>query len=267
MSVNQIKKVIRVKKESNVIAPVVIKQEIIPIKLDCENLRKERQQDNYKKLSDAITNNNKVLINKYSNKEELPRLLDYLGLKDLDELITKCNNNEQNELTKKLVVRSLAIKAARQGLKDEAFVLSKINETTSKMDIKVSNLANNTFRPTKSGDLVNKNQFKELNLKKSDCLKSFDGQITGKVKGWIFAKITYSKGGFQDSVFHEADYYVEWIKKYEETEKKNDIYAIIIDTNLEKELNELKEKFKDLNNVFIGSHFEFQEYMIAKYNN
>ena len=135
------------------------------------------------------------------------------------------------------------------------------------MDIKISNLANNTFRPTKSGKLVSKDEYKQLKLKKRDCLKSFDAQISGKVNGWIFAKITYSNGGFQDSVFHEADYYVEWIKKYEESEKKNDIYAIIIDTNLEKPLNELKEKFKDLENVFIGSHFEFQEHMIKKYNN
>ena len=95
MSVNKTR-IMRVKKQPTVVAPVAIKQEIIPIKLDCKNLRKERQEDNYKKLSDAITACDKVLIKKYSNKEELPRLLEYLGLTDLDKLITECNKvNDQ----------------------------------------------------------------------------------------------------------------------------------------------------------------------------
>ena len=36
-------------------------------------------------------------------------------------------------------------------------------------------------------------------------LKSFDGQITGRVNGWIFAKVVIDKGGHQDNVHHEIE--------------------------------------------------------------
>ena len=38
----------------------------------------------------------------------------------------------------------------------------------------------------KNGCIIDSNDFKTT--PKSECLKSFDGKISGKVNGWIFAK-------------------------------------------------------------------------------
>lgn len=55
-----------------------------------------------------------------------------------------------------------------------------------------------------------------------NCLKSFDVKINGKIAGWVFAKIVIGNGGHQDNVFEETCNFGD----------KNDIYIVLIDTNL-----------------------------------
>ena len=38
----------------------------------------------------------------------------------------------------------------------------------------------------------------------------------------------------------------------------------MIDTDLLKKMNELKNKFEKISNIFIGDHIEFQEFFINK---
>lgn len=92
-------------------------------------------------------------------------------------------------------------------------------------------------------------------------MKSFDAKISGKCNGWIFAKMTYSHGGHQDNVFEEAHHMCEWILKFGNVK---DIYVILIDTDLNKEFNELKVKYHK-NNLFVGNHIELQKHFIEKY--
>lgn len=101
---------------------------------------------------------------------------------------------------------------------------------------------------------------KQKNITKDKCLKSFDAKITGKINGWLSAKITFGNGGHQDNVFEEEDTLCLWWKKY--YKNKEDKLVILIDTNLEKEFITLKNKYKICKNIIITNHFEFQNYMI-----
>ena len=55
----------------------------------------------------------------------------------------------------------------------------------------------------------------------------------------------------------------EWWKKYKYDSEE--ILIILIDTDLIKKYTILKEKFKNINNLKIFNHIEFQHYMINTY--
>ena len=69
----------------------------------------------------------------------------------------------------------------------------------------------------------------------------------------MFAKIVYGNGGHQDNVFEEANNLCEWIIKFH----KN--------TDLLIKFNKLKENYKEINNIIISNHFDFQNYIISNY--
>jgi len=61
-----------------------------------------------------------------------------------------------------------------------------IANKTKKIIIKKLNV--NDYRPTKDGNIISLHEMKNKDIKKDMCLKSFDGIIEGKIKGWIFCK-------------------------------------------------------------------------------
>ena len=157
--------------------------------------------------------------------------------------------------------------ASRQGTKDEAFILQKCNETTSKVGIYVENLSTTAFRPTKDGRILTNNQYKKSGLKKNDCLKSFDAKLSGKVKGWVFAKVAYGKGGHQDNVFAEAHEFGEWVEKHGSPDQ---LYILLIDTDLTREFEALKLRFNfGINNnksrIIVCNHVDFQQMFIQHF--
>ena len=147
--------------------------------------------------------------------------------------------------------------ASRQGTKDEAFILKKCNETTSKVGIYIENLSTTAFRPTKKGRILTNNQYEKSGLEKNDCLKSFDAKISGLVKGWVFAKVAFG-GGHQDNVFSEAHDFVEWANKYA---KNDELYIVLVDTDLNLKFAELKQK-PTKRNILVCDHVEFQRFII-----
>ena len=157
----------------------------------------------------------------------------------------------------------IAINASRQGIKDEVIQIETINITTSKIGINIIKLSPNLYRPTKLGEILVNTEIKKRNINLSDCLKSFDAKITGKISGWIFAKIVIGSGGHQDNVFEEASTLCEWIIKFSD---KNDIYIILIDTDLLHKFDRLKEKYSNIDNLIIGNHIEIQQYFIVNYS-
>ena len=108
-----------------------------PIQIDCKNLRVERQKENNDTMLKLLRSGDITLVKRYCNIKELSRLLEDLQIDD-KQLLLKCKGDP---LFAKVISRQISKMASRQGTKDEAFILQKCNETTSKVGIYVENLS------------------------------------------------------------------------------------------------------------------------------
>ena len=239
---------------------VLYKMSIVPIVLDCKALRVKRQEDNNKKVIEVLLNPDMTekQLKVVANEKEFDRTLLRLGFTN-GQFTQKCRDDRAFAI---LAASHISMDASRQGAKDEDIVLQACNETSTKFGIQISNLPNTEARPTKDGKILSKEEYKKSGFKKNDCLKSFDGRITGKITGWIFAKITITNGGHQDNVFEEAHCMGDWIVKYG---NPDELYVLLIDTDLTVQFNELRQKYNK-NNVLVVNHIEFQQYLINVYN-
>jgi len=226
---------------------------ISPIIIDFSNVRQERQRINNLLAIDSIIKNN---LTKNINIKEYNRILTELEITQ-DALLNKCNNDN---LFLILLANKIAINASRQGVKDEELQINTCNITSSKFNIIIEKLSVSEFRPTKSGEIVSNIRMNN----KNDCLKSFDAKISGIITGWVFAKVVFGNGGHQDNVFEEAYTYCEWIIKYG---NKNELFIVLIDTNLNAKFEELKQKYINISNIIIGNHIAIQQYFIDNYAN
>lgn len=229
-----------------------------PIVLNCKNLRIERQKKNNEMTLYYLLHRSFDELKKNCNVIALQSTLDYLQLND-EQLLQKCR---EDLYFAKLLSSKISILSSRQGSKDESFVIETINKISSQFNIFIENLPNTKYRPTKKGVILNKKKYEELiekkELNKNDCLKSFDAKISGIINGWIFAKITYTNGGHQDNVFEEAHQFAQWALQFG---KPNELYVLLIDTDLIIPLNELKDKYHK-NNILVVDHVELQKYLI-----
>ena len=227
------------------------------IYIDCKNLRTNRQKENNKLLFRALITQDEVLVKHLCNNNELSRVLDELNQFyscSLQQLLYKCSVDHVYATT---LAGRISINASRQSTKDETYILDKCNETLSEVGINIENLSTRAFRPTRDGRILSNKEFKKSNLKKSDCLKSFDARISGNVNGWVFAKVAYGTGGHQDNVFAEAHEFGEWVCKHGD---RNKLYVILIDTDLTSQFKELREKFWGC--VLVVNHWEFQSFLM-----
>ena len=231
---------------------------INPIEIDIYNIRNERQKINNQLAMKRIQ---EKVLNKDINNEEYKRILLELSKynKTEKELLDECNDNI---ILLIILAGRISINASRQGTKDELLQIDTCNITLNKFGISMDKLSVNSYRPTKNGLIVNNNDIKKNKISLNDCLKSFDAKLTGKINGWVFAKIVIGNGGHQDNVFEEAYILCEWIIKYGVI---SDIYIILIDTDLKTKFNDLKTKFNNNKNLIIGNHIEIQQYFIDKY--
>lgn len=231
---------------------------IEPIKIDIFSIRENRQINNNLLALECIKNKN---FTKNINIKEYNKFL--LELKSIniteENLLEQC---ETNNIIKLLLADKISINASRQGTKDESLQLDICKITFSKCGIILNNLSATSFRPTKNGEILDKNELKKRGIKNEDCLKSFDARFSGKINGWIFAKIVIGTGGHQDNVFEEALTLCEWVSKYGNT---LDLYIILIDTDLAVKYNNLIEKYKINSNLLIGNHLKIQQYIIDNY--
>ena len=221
---------------------------------DLSKVRETRQVKTNKGLAELLVHTENFTdkdLKSFINFKSLDRLSDLLEC-DRNYLYEKCKNDYEFALT---LAHGCTILASRQGSKDESFVLDEINKVSKGFGIYVQSLNNQDLRPTKDGQILNKEEFKKSGLSKLDCLKSIDGVINGEVEGYIFAKIVFGEGGHQDNVFHEAAQFGDWAQKFGQQDK---IYVLLIDTDLQNKYNELKEKY-DSGNVWVVNHTEFQQ--------
>ena len=229
-------------------------------KLDFQEIRKDRQKYNNFLVIDAVKSNDEKKFYKNINKEEYKRTLEDLKI-DHKQFWEKC---KIDHLFLVLSARNLAKKDSRQGSKDELVQIKICNEAAQKCNIKIKNLNNKAFRPTKQGKIVSFSEMEKKKISKDQCLKSFDAKITGKMKGWLSAKITYGNGGHQDNVFEEEDTLCSWWKN--NMKNKDQKLVILIDTDLKKEYDTLKTKYKDCKSIIITNHYQFQEYLLKNYS-
>lgn len=230
-----------------------------PIKQNFKDIRIVRQNNNNKIVYESLRESDIKTLYKNINLKEYKRILEDLELTEAD-FISKCKDDN---LFAKLASRIISKKASRQGSKDETEQLKTCNFTLQKCGLSIKNLKETELRPTKDGSIVSKDEMKIKKIQKDCCLKSFDAKISGKLSGFIAAKVSYGIGGHQDNVFEEMDTLADWWKKYKT--KSEEFLIILIDTDLIKKITSLKEKYNNVHNVKIFNHVEFQQYMINSY--
>ena len=229
-----------------------------PEKIDFSQLRIKRQKETNALVLKALLAGDKKSIEKYCNMEELKRIIEE-DETTLDIIITECSKNKEYA---KLLARHIAIKSSRQGKMDEKLQIATCAKIARLLGINIVE-PDKKFEPRASridGHVYTKTDIKNKICEKKDCLKSFDAEISGKVNGWVFAKVCYSEGGHQDNVLHESTEFCEWVVKYGSPDS---LYVVLIETNNTKILEVLTKLARP--NLFIGNHYEFQNYLISKY--
>jgi len=230
-----------------------------PIEINFKDLRSNRQNNNNKIVYECLLKSDIKTLKKNINCIEYKRILEDLELIE-EEFLSKCKDDI---LFAKLASRTISKNTSRQGSKDEIEQINTCNITSQKCGILIKNLSAIELRPTKDGHIISNDEMKIKNIQKDCCLKSFDAKISGRISGFISAKVAYGSGGHQDNVFEEMDTLSEWWKKYKYDSEE--ILIILIDTDLIKKYTILKEKFKNINNLKIFNHIEFQHYIINTY--
>lgn len=230
-----------------------------PIYMDFKNIRVNRQKNNNLSVINCIINNNKIEFYKNINEKELERTIDGLEI-TFDEFWKKCN---EDIMFAKLAAGCISNCASRQGTTDETEQIKICNFISQLCGINITNLTTTAIRPTKDGKIITKEEMKQKCIKKDCCLKSFDGIITGKINGYIAAKVAFGSGGHQDNVLEEMDSLAKWWSIYKWN--FDEYLIIIIDTDLLFKLSSIKNKYELINNIKIFNHYEFQEYIIINY--
>lgn len=226
---------------------------------DLKNLRHIRQKFNDLKAEKYLKEGRpRKEIDKICNEKALDRVLDSLEI-SYEELISDC---QKHHMSLKLASMNISIQASRQGAIDESTIIKLCNETTSRFGVNIEQLSNDYARPHKHSDkIISRDEFMngKGQFKKNDCLKSFDAEITGRIKGYVFAKVCIARGGHQDNVFEEAHCMCEWANKYGADDK---IYVALIDTDLKERFEELESKYKDNSKVYVVDHVGLQKLLI-----
>lgn len=233
---------------------------IVPKRINCKNIRFLRQIANNRLVEDAIMKRDMVSFKAHTNEKEVERVLKETDSR-LEDILSECL---RVPMMTKILAGRISKNATRQGSKDELTQIETCDSISSKLGIRIKNLTSTAYRPTKTGEIMSKADMKTKGVRKDECLKSFDAQITGKVNGWVFAKVVYGAGGHQDNVFEEADTLCDWVNRFRKY--TGELYVILIDTDMESKNRTLKEKYTGVSNLLIVNHYEFQEYLIREYS-
>lgn len=234
------------------------KNTLQPKTVDFKKIRNDRQENNDKRAYNTLKNNETDNFSSNFNMKGLDKILNGITK---EQFISKC---KEDDTYCNLAAIHLSKKASRQGSKDEKTQIDTCNFVSEKCGIDIRNLSANALRPTKTGKIVNNKDMKREKIPKDSCLKSFDAKITGKMEGYISAKVSFGNGGHQDNVFEEMDNLADWWKKYKNN--SDEFLIILIDTDLTKKVINLKQKYTNIKNIKIFNHVEFQQYIIDTYN-
>lgn len=230
------------------------------IEIDFKQEREDRRDVNKKIVRESLINGDLKTLHENTNPKAYKEFLEILESHKISEkkFLQLCN--EFPWIADISTCNTISINASRQGSKDEAKQIEACKTTAKEHGTDIVNLSNKALRATKDGNIISEEERKEKDIKKHECLKSFDAEMKGEINGYIAAKVVYGSGGHQDNVFEEMDTLAEWWKTYKCGSKE--ILVILIDTDLSIKFKELKEKYKLVENVKVLDHIEFQK-MVA----
>lgn len=231
-----------------------------PTELDFQAIRVIRQRETHHRIIQSIMENGE-LPKQYINSVQLQETIEELGVSQ-EQLFEECKTNRTLAV---LLARNIAKKASRQGTCDENLQITVCHEVARQFGISIENLGVRAYRPTKTGHILTQDELTARKVPNNECLKSFDGKISGTIRGWIFAKVVYGSGGHQDSVFVESDIMCEWVKRFRDPEQ-NELFVVLIDTDLTKKMDTLQQKYKDVEGLCIMNHVAFQQYIIDTFS-
>jgi hypothetical protein len=233
---------------------------IQPKKLDFQSIRANRQRETHDQIVQSIMENGE-LPKQYINTVQLHEAIEELGISQ-EQLFEECKTNRTLAV---LLARNIAKKASRQGTRDENLQITVCDGVAQHFGICIENLGVRSYRPTKTGHILTQDELNARQVPNNECLKSFDGKISGAINGWIFAKVVYGSGGHQDNVFEESDIMCKWVKQFRDHDK-NELFVILIETDLVKKLDTLQQKYKGVDGLCIMNHVEFQQYIIDTFS-
>lgn len=238
-----------------------------PIQLNFKDIRVNRQFNNNKDVYDCIQENNQKGFHEQINEEELKRVLDereYLfGNGSFDLFWNKCCNDKEYA---QIAAGRLSKDASRQGALDEKLQLNTCNEIAQLCGVDIKDLPSTALRAHKeSYRILTPKDMKQDDIKKDMCLKSFDAQISGKMIGFISAKVTMKTGGHQDNVFAEMDTLANWWVKHKNGSEE--VLVLLVDTDLVEKFSVIEGKYNQYSNILMFNHYDFQKFMIDNYFN
>jgi len=217
--------------------------------IDFAQLRSYRRKENSEAIKDALREGDMKKFWNSINPKELERLQEDMG-KTFEEIIKECS---ENEMSMTLFTRLIAKKPSRQGTKDESIQIAVCAQAAQSNGIIIKQLGNKKIRPAKNGRILTLADIKNEGIAKNDCLKSFDAHISGRLTGFIAAKVVFGAGGHQDNVFEELETLGDWWLKH----KHHGVLILLVDTDLTEKLNVLKRKFNGA--VLVANHYDLQK--------
>ena len=232
---------------------------------DVPNLRSARQNETWKTVATILQEGilDKEPIKKYINETALQRHLEFHGCGERD-LFMNCQGNST---VSKMLAVVLGKESHRQSGQDEVFTLNGIDQIVKHYGVRVEGLPNNYLRPAKDGKTYPKALYKKKFGNTVNDVKTIDFEVKsdGKLIAWGSHKycLGHKKkaGGHQGSVFNEEKRWLEWGREI--SIRKDLVYIALVDTDLEREYNMLKEEFDDpQGNLWVVDHVELQKRLI-----
>ena len=220
---------------------------------DPTSIRQSRQEITEKKISKLL----------FAGISSVDVILDFINITKFDRLCDRWNDKPEDVFSRckgdkfasNWIASCIAKEAHRQSAKDEKWIIESIAEEVKEFGVTVKQLTNTELRPASDGQMYNKKEFDKSGLDKREGLKTIDALITGKFNGYITQKLSVGGGGTQNNVLIEMYHFAKWANKYGKSEN---VYVCLVDTDREKEYNDLKEKY-DSANVWVVNHIEFQQ--------
>ena len=232
---------------------------------DIPNLRSDRQTKTVRTIAKIIREAilYREAIYKYINETQLDRQLQYHECLERDYFM----NGQGNSFIAMEMASVLAKMSSKQSGMDEVFTLNGIDQIVKHYGIRVEGLPNNYLRPAKDGKTYPKALYKKKFGNTVNDVKTIDFEVKkdGKLIAWGSHKYCLghggSAGGHQGNVFNEEKRWLEWGRDI--SERKDLIYIALVDTDIKREYNMLKEEFDNpQGNLWVVDHVELQKRLI-----